>query len=662
MVWPFILLQSVVFASGLATEASETTAHDGTEAILENIALAELARADPSSFQGWSQNISSDVRERTSLALGRLSNPESLSLLGNLLKDQSVDVREEAAFAMAITPDAREHILNALSEETTPRVRGVLISALGRHVEPEDVPTVLEGLYGERDEQIGGITALGLAGRSKTEGVDSTVVTTPLADLIDGIDLEVSRLSAWSLSQIRPTSFSPETETDLWRLARDHHDPIVRSRTIRALSASFTDLTGVPLVEVAAADHSPMVRVAAARALALAPAERAVTALERLIDDRDPSVRSAAVVALSTLPQAVAEPILLVLTSSQDLSVAVEATRAISAWGSVLHDEEVETRPEVIAARITSLSPEEQLNTAINDPRPIFRTSAAMALMDGLQIDESDEPQGLGTELGWSLLGSSDPKIQSMAIDLLEGAVSLPGLSPILEAMLNSQDIDLWRSGTTIIEKAVELANRRDIRNSVLDNEIAASLYGSAPPELMVRVGAIMSELGLSPPPPIAAQALSLPNEIASIVGAVIVTDVGDIHVELLPDIAPMAVATFTRLSEEGFYDGIRFHRVVPDFVVQAGCPRGDGWGDPGFSVPDEVSDVHYVTGSMGVANAGPDTGGSQWFITLSDQPHLDGRYTLFGEVSLNNTVLRRVELGTEIETIRIERLELSTE
>jgi cyclophilin family peptidyl-prolyl cis-trans isomerase len=101
------------------------------------------------------------------------------------------------------------------------------------------------------------------------------------------------------------------------------------------------------------------------------------------------------------------------------------------------------------------------------------------------------------------------------------------------------------------------------------------------------------------------------------------------------PDVddAPATVAQLSRLAREGFFRGLTFHRVVPDFVVQGGDPRGDGEGGPGFTLPCEVSPRAYLRGTVGMALAGKDTGGSQLFVTLSPQPHLDGRYTIIGTV-----------------------------
>ena len=137
---------------------------------------------------------------------------------------------------------------------------------------------------------------------------------------------------------------------------------------------------------------------------------------------------------------------------------------------------------------------------------------------------------------------------------------------------------------------------------------------------------------------------------------ALIHTNRGKIEVELRPDKAPFTVLNFVTLAEKGFYDGIRCHRVVADFVVQVGCPRGDGWGGPGYSIRCEINDLSYERGVMGMALAGQDTGGSQWFLTHSQQFHLDGRYTIFGVTTKGFDVLDSLVQGDWIEKIKILR------
>jgi cyclophilin family peptidyl-prolyl cis-trans isomerase len=129
-------------------------------------------------------------------------------------------------------------------------------------------------------------------------------------------------------------------------------------------------------------------------------------------------------------------------------------------------------------------------------------------------------------------------------------------------------------------------------------------------------------------------------------------TDRGTLEIELLPAEAPLTVAAFLGLVERRYFDGNRWHRVVPNFVVQDGDPRGDGWGGPGFVLRDEVNPTRYGIGTVGMALSGPNTGGSQYFITHSPQPHLDGIYTVFGRVAAGAAVLDAIAMGDRIRSI----------
>ncbi len=126
----------------------------------------------------------------------------------------------------------------------------------------------------------------------------------------------------------------------------------------------------------------------------------------------------------------------------------------------------------------------------------------------------------------------------------------------------------------------------------------------------------------------------------------------GSIDIELYPDVAPATVSNFLYLTKKGFYDNIIFHRVVSDFVVQVGDPRGDGWGGPGYVIPCEYSDLSFERGTIGMATSGKDTGGSQFFICHSAQPHLNGRYTIFGQVREGMEVVDSI--GIEDKIIKI--------
>jgi peptidyl-prolyl cis-trans isomerase B (cyclophilin B) len=141
-------------------------------------------------------------------------------------------------------------------------------------------------------------------------------------------------------------------------------------------------------------------------------------------------------------------------------------------------------------------------------------------------------------------------------------------------------------------------------------------------------------------------------------------TNHGDVVLELFDEDAPETVDNFRRLAEDGFYDGLIFHRVIPDFMIQGGCPEGTGTGGPGYTFKDEINDHKVVRGALAMANAGPNTNGSQFFIVTADScPWLDGKHTVFGEVADGMDVVQKIgTLPTDqrdrpTQEARIERL-----
>src|SRR5262245_4896246 len=144
-------------------------------------------------------------------------------------------------------------------------------------------------------------------------------------------------------------------------------------------------------------------------------------------------------------------------------------------------------------------------------------------------------------------------------------------------------------------------------------------------------------------------------------------TSEGAIELELFDEDAPKTVENFTRLAGEGFYDGLVFHRVIPDFMIQGGCPEGTGSGGPGYTFEDEFNDHKVVRGALAMANAGPNTNGSQFFIVTTDEaPWLDGKHTVFGQVVEGMDAVDAIEStqtgpgDKPIEPQTIERVELS--
>jgi cyclophilin family peptidyl-prolyl cis-trans isomerase len=120
-------------------------------------------------------------------------------------------------------------------------------------------------------------------------------------------------------------------------------------------------------------------------------------------------------------------------------------------------------------------------------------------------------------------------------------------------------------------------------------------------------------------------------------------TNAGPISVELHDEDAPKTVENFRKLAADGFYDGLVFHRVIPDFMIQGGCPEGTGRGGPGYTFEDEINDHKVVRGALAMANAGPNTNGSQFFLTEVPTPWLDGKHAIFGEVAKGMDVVKKI-------------------
>jgi cyclophilin family peptidyl-prolyl cis-trans isomerase len=148
---------------------------------------------------------------------------------------------------------------------------------------------------------------------------------------------------------------------------------------------------------------------------------------------------------------------------------------------------------------------------------------------------------------------------------------------------------------------------------------------------------------------------------------ATIHTTMGAIELELFDDDAPKTVENFTKLSRDGFYDGVVFHRVIPDFMIQGGDPTGTGMGGPGYQFEDEINDHEIVRGTLAMANAGPNTNGSQFFIVTAEAtPWLDGKHTAFGRVTGGMDVVDGISstptdgADRPVDEVSIERVELS--
>jgi cyclophilin family peptidyl-prolyl cis-trans isomerase len=236
----------------------------------------------------------------------------------------------------------------------------------------------------------------------------------------------------------------------------------------------------------------------------------------------------------------------------------------------------------------------------------------------------------------------------------LKATAAVPALSRALDAS---------RADPTYVARAAMLGALAAI-NPTSARPLLTTALADADWAIRIRAAALLRELdaasGAAPQRPAPAPDDAALDATSSLVApaytpqAYVETSKGEIRFDLAVVDAPRAVASFIALAGKGFFDGLAWHRIVPDFVVQTGDPRGDGEGGPGYTLRDELSMRPYVRGTVGMALDWEDTGGSQFFITHSPQPHLDARYPVLGQVAAGMDVVDRLEPGDRIVSVRV--------
>jgi cyclophilin family peptidyl-prolyl cis-trans isomerase len=262
-----------------------------------------------------------------------------------------------------------------------------------------------------------------------------------------------------------------------------------------------------------------------------------------------------------------------------------------------------------------------------------------------------------------ALLGDPDPTVRATALEALGESAALP--TAAVAAAIDSARADgamndvrlagirilLARAKASAVERpqVVEALSRLAADRDALVRREAA--------DALAALGEPRPELGpLDTGRDLAAYRQIVLQTVARSEGPVtveIVTERGAFAIELAARDAPTTSLSFLQLVRRGYFDGQLWHRVVPDFVAQTGDPRGDGWGGPGYTLRDEINRRRYVRGAVGMALSGPDTGGSQFFVTLAPQPHLDGDYAVFGQVVDGLAVVDALRQGDRIVSAR---------
>jgi cyclophilin family peptidyl-prolyl cis-trans isomerase/HEAT repeat protein len=584
------------------------------------------------------------VRAKAALAAGRLRDPAAGPYLAALLRDTEAPVRRAAAFASGISGDP--HLVKPLAVSLTDPDDGTATQAaeaLGRLGGDEATAALLSVLDGETAPRSAAARALFRA--------PDPARAARLASLALSDDLPLRRACVYALARKPIPAALPALRRSLAdpdaRIAalcargvgilddRDSIPSLVRlasgpdsSAAIQALLAFRTFGRKAPVPEEACvaararvSDRNAGISTTALGALAGCRDEASTALLHAAVASGGPRGEEAlgALVAhgLTSLPaEAALSGSLELRLGAADAIGRLPREAAVSLAAKLLRDD----APRVRAAAVSALpgdAPRELLERALGDRDAAVR---AAALEKG--APRRDELPAAWDAAYAACLRETEP---DFTVTALEAAAALPkGGAELLKARVNDQDAVVRATARRLLI-AKKGARREDFAEVPI-----ATRHGFRDYERIARQA----------------------NETAFT--AEIATERGSFTIALDAESAPITVETFLELSRRSFFDGTVIHRVVPDFVVQAGDPRGDGSGGPGFAIRDELNPLPYERGTVGMALSGPDTGGSQFFVALSPQPHLEGSYTVFGKVVGDDAVLDRIEKDDRLVTFRV--------
>lgn len=646
------------------------------EDTLREILLHEQTRnSEDGVLVRLSEDDNPEVRARAYLALGRLQDPALLTDLTQGLKDKEEPVRIQAAFAIGQLFDmvAEEVIRTALEKEKSPEVRARLVQALGKCGGENSVST-LANLLASEDPAIAQAAAVGL-GAMGTRQIPIDAAGLALNQALLSGSPELQWRAAFAVLRGK---LHKNVHTGL-RTALGSSDPVVVIYACRAAGGE-----GNPNLNQAMADQLTnedwRVRVEALKGLAAGKGRQFTSVASLLLEDDNPNVVLTCIASMGALASSGGLSRILDAgyLESSDWHLRAAALKALVAGGGDANLADVrlaakdpDWRIRAAAAEAMSGAPSPQylvvLETMVTDESPAVQMAVVNSLIAFPQIHAVEVLRGF--------LKSGDPAILASAASGAGERYDLDSVAPLLSAydrLVSPTDDDpmtaiLGALGTLLASTPDQdrVGTLDDAERAKAHALLQAALNDSdyrvarAAADALTQVDGEPIEPAHADPhvlPPHFDLDRALALEMADHQPqARIVTSRGTIVIRLLGSEAPGTVSNFTDLVQGGFYNGLTFHRVVPDFVIQGGDPRGDGWGGPGYTIRCEYNMEPYVRGTVGMALSGKDTGGSQFFITQSPQPHLDGRYTVFGEVLEGEEVVDTIQVGDIIQEIQLE-------
>lgn len=592
-------------------------------------------RRETDSLVLYLQSDNPVYRKEAARAFGSVQDTGAVAPLLALCRDPEPEVRKAVAFALGQTghASAATILMEAAQSEHDEEVRFCQLEALGRCATAASLQEALRTDWPEasRAAQAWMLYRAGLRQVYQQEG---TALAIRLAQAAQSANTRLG--AAHYLYRTRGLNLDAYA-TELMQLVTNETDPLVQSPLALALAKVKTPEVQAFLLTLAGSNADERVRVSALRSLQT-PSATDHKDILTLLQDQSHQVASAVTAYLNRhgplftekeLVTAVAEcKNELIRASVYQILLLQDQTKA----AAVKQAYEAAQGPYVKAAYVRALATvPHQLPYVLEQMQISSHNAISTAALEGLIVARQQ-------------VGFADTAMTAYA-NALQVAISSGDAALIAIAATELADTSLvliqhYPNLDFLHEAMARLTLPREIETAIFLQRAINALEASDTP---------IPEAGYNHPPDWA-QISSIPAQQR----VSIKTSKGLIELVLYVDNAPATVASFISLAQEGFYNGKTFHRVVPNFVIQGGCPRGDGYGSTDYSIRSEFSALSYGEGALGMASAGKDTEGCQWFITHSPTPHLDGRYTLFGQVTKGMDVVQQIGIGDEIISVDI--------
>jgi len=654
--------------------------HAQTDLLVEAIApiiAAEDARTfDESLLRRSTLSPDSLVRRIAALSAGRVGDLRAIPLLLPLLVDPDTIVESNAAFALGLLADSSvsDDLIKRLEdpEFAPPAAALEMVTALAKTGGAEAgrwFRSLLAGsaLTAREDRN-------DLVRRAVTEAwrLGKNAPVDGLLGMVGTVDDDLRWNIYYSLGRLR----APAAASRMLDALGDRY-PLTRAAAARTLTKAYADssrLDGESVARLllrATGDVDPGVRVQALRSLATFKRGDLGARATVLLDDAVPGVAVEAATVMRDMPDPkVATELVRVVSSSKGTfarrRAALVSLAAVDSAAFLKFESSWTNSPDW---RQRSAAAEAWAKVRQGGRREFLQDADGRVVAAALDAwrTTAEEHDSVFVETCRGLLNHRDAAVRSLAADGLAKDPAESDIAALTKAFRSASRDSFPEARLSDLAALKAIAKLSDTAAHRVDQEFlnastppddylvrrwaeenwpeAAAKWGSPYP---VRTGRTMEDYREVTRTYLVGQS---PNRYPHV--KVDVDQLGVIELELFGPEAPLTVNSFLKLVDRGYFNGQRFHRMVPNFVVQTGDPRGDGWGGPGGAIRDEVNPRRYKPSTVGMALSGPDTGGSQWFITLGPQPHLDGIYTVFGQVVDGYPVLNRITQGDLIRSIK---------